>query len=149
MQHNPFKLSPDDWNRFLTFLLHLMQRQRLHFCMVRVMVATGMRLSEVLSLPPASILDDATGKIRVLSPRTKTVRTVQVCPELAQALQAYLTQYPAVTSAAFTASFNTVAAKSGLPHLKLHQLRHLFLTKAFAKDPTKKPEDPTSGASKK
>lgn len=116
MQHIPFHLSPDEFNRFLTFGRHLMQRQ--HWCLVRVMVATGMRLSEALSLTPASVLNGSMGKVRVSSPHAKPVRMVQICPKLACVLQAYLTQYPTVTAAACT------------------------------KDPIVKPVDPTSGAPK-
>jgi len=79
MQHMPSHFSPNNLNRFLTFVPLLMG-------------ATGMRLSDVLRLTPASIGDGTTREIRASSPRAKTVRTVKVCPELAQALQSYLTR---------------------------------------------------------
>lgn len=133
----------DDMNKILE---RLRQTQRPSSYCAQVMMETGMRVPEVLRLNPASI-DGETGQITVYSPRTKATRMVQVCQELAQALQTYLTQYPPVKPAAFKFYLNRVAAQHGFPHVKLlHHIRHLRLLGQPFKHADTKPADPAGGA---
>jgi integrase len=138
----PYQISSDDMDKIFKILEQLRLTQRPYFCYVRVMLETGVRLHEVLSLNPASSIDGETGKITVYSPRTMSTRIVWVRPELARALKAFLTRYPTVKPSAFSYTFNKVAAHYGLPHVKLHHVRLFGMLGQPTEHADTKPADP-------
>lgn len=139
MNPEPSKISPDDLKKLLE---HLRQTPRPYSWVLRVMREKGMRLRELLSLDPASSIDDENGKIMVYSIRTKTKRIVRVRPKLAHALKAYLTRHPTMTPSTVHYAFNKVAAQHGLRHVKLHQVHRFGKLDQPIEHADTKPADP-------
>lgn len=86
---------------------------------ISLLLATGLRVSELLRLSPADVRDGAV----FLDARTKTNRPRAV-PILAPGTR-YLRWLPIVlTYDGLRSAFDKAKARAGLPHVRLHDLRH-------------------------
>jgi integrase len=147
MNPEPHQNFSDLRDKISKIIEHLLHTPGPYACFLLAMRETGMRLSDILGLDPASSIDGESGNIRVSFPHAKTEKIVRTDPESAQLLQAYLIRYPSVEASRFRYQFKRAATELGFPHVTLHQVRLLALWEQSAKHTATGPADPTSATS--
>jgi integrase len=101
-----------------------------------ILLNTGMRLGEALSLDMAHIvLDPEEGKIMVVKTKTKKNRDIPIIPIVRDSLMALGPDLlKGIRPFAASHRFKSLCRRAGLEeHFKLHSLRHTFATNVYIK----------------